>query len=131
MPFFLAMSGIFTSWLFFIKKPKLADDCKKLFKPIYVILDKKYAFDELYQYVFVGGAKKIGGFFWSVGDKMIIDNFFINGSYKSINLLSKILRKIQTGYLYHYAFTMITGFLTLCLISQTNKIKKPVIIVNA
>jgi NADH-quinone oxidoreductase subunit L len=113
MPFFLAISGIFVSWLFFIKKPKLADDCKQLFLPIYKILEKKYAFDEIYQFVFIGGSKKIGNYLWSIGDKAIIDNFFVNGSYKSINLFSKIMRKMQTGYLYHYAFTMITGFLIL------------------
>jgi NADH-quinone oxidoreductase subunit L len=113
MPFFLAISGIFVSWLFFVKKPQLADDCKRMFLPIYKILDKKYAVDEMYQFVFVGGAKKIGNFLWSVGDKALIDNFFVNGSYKSIDLFSKIMRKMQTGYLYHYAFTMITGFLIL------------------
>jgi NADH-quinone oxidoreductase subunit L len=84
-----------------------------MFLPIYKILDKKYAVDEMYQFVFVGGAKKIGNFLWSVGDKALIDNFFVNGSYKSIDLFSKIMRKMQTGYLYHYAFTMITGFLIL------------------
>jgi NADH-quinone oxidoreductase subunit L len=113
MPFFLAISGIFVSWLCFIKKPKLADDCKQLFLPIYKILEKKYAFDEVYQFVFVGGAKKLGNYLWSIGDRTIIDNFFVNGSYKSIDALSKIMRKMQTGYLYNYAFTMITGFLVL------------------
>jgi NADH-quinone oxidoreductase subunit L len=113
MPFFLAMSGIFVSWLFFIKKPILADKCKKTFLPIYNILEKKYAFDEIYQFIFIGGSKKIGNYFWSIGDKAIIDNFFVNGSYKTVDLFSKIMRKIQTGYLYNYAFTMITGFLIL------------------
>jgi NADH-quinone oxidoreductase subunit L len=113
MPFFLAISGIIVSWLFFVKQPKLADDCKKLLLPIYKILEKKYAFDEAYQFIFVGGAKKIGNYLWSIGDRAIIDNFFVNGSYKSIDLFSKIMRKMQTGYLYNYAFTMITGFLVL------------------
>jgi NADH-quinone oxidoreductase subunit L len=112
-PFFLAISGIIVSWLFFVKKPELADRCKQLFLPIYKILDKKYAFDEVYQFLFIGGSKKIGHYLWSIGDKAIIDNFFVNGSYKSIDLFSKVMRKIQTGYLYNYAFTMITGFLVL------------------
>jgi len=115
MPFFLAISGILVSWLFFVKKPKLADDCRKLFNPIYVVLDKKYAFDEIYQFVFVGGAKKIGSLLWSIGDRILIDNGLVNGSYRSVDLFSKILRKIQTGYLYHYAFTMIAGFLILLI----------------
>jgi len=115
MPFFLAVSGILVSWLFFVKKPYLADNCRKLFNPIYIILDKKYAFDEIYQFVFVGGAKKIGNLLWSIGDRILIDNGLVNGSYKSIDLFSKILRTIQTGYLYHYAFTMIAGFLILLI----------------
>jgi NADH-quinone oxidoreductase subunit L len=112
-PFFLAISGIFVSWLFYVKKPQLAHDCKRMFLPIYKVLDKKYAFDEVYQFIFIGGAKKIGNVLWSIGDRIIIDNFFVNGSYKSIDLFSKVIRKMQTGYLYHYAFTMITGFLIL------------------
>jgi len=115
LPFFLALSGILVSWLFFVKKPQLADDCKKLLNPVYVILDKKYAFDEIYQIVFVGGAKKIGNLLWSIGDRILIDNGLVNGSYKSVDLFSKLLKKIQTGYLYHYAFTMITGFLILLI----------------
>ena len=113
MPFFLAMSGIFVAWLFFVKKPYLSGECKRIFSPVYKILDKKYAFDEIYQFLFIGGAKKIGNYFWSIGDRAIIDNFFVNGSYKSVNMFSKIMRKMQTGYLYNYAFTMITGFLVL------------------
>ena len=86
---------------------------KKSFRFIYNILDKKYWFDEIYLKVFVGGAKKIGNLLWSIGDRMIIDNLFVNGSYKSIDMFSKAIRQIQTGYLYHYAFTMIIGFLIL------------------
>jgi len=115
MPFFLAMAGIFVAWLFFVKKPYLSDECKRIFSPIYKILDKKYAFDEIYQFLFIGGAKKIGNYFWSIGDRAIIDNFFVNGSYKSVNMFSKIMRRMQTGYLYNYAFTMITGFLVLLI----------------
>jgi len=114
MPFFLAISGIFVSWLFFVKKPELADNCKKMFFPVYKILDKKYAFDEFY-FMLVEAAKKIGNRLWVIVDRKIIDDLFVNGSYKSIDLFSKIIRQMQTGYLYHYAFTMITGFLILLI----------------
>ncbi len=75
----------------------------------------KWYFDELYQITFVAGAKALGDLFWKVGDQKIIDGLGPNGVAKVSSLLGARLGKVQTGYLYHYAFVMllgVAGFLT-------------------
>ena len=71
----------------------------------------KYGFDELYQTLFASGSRKIGAFCDSLGDRLLIDGLVVNGSANLVNWISARVRKIQTGYLYHYAFAMIIGLL--------------------
>ena len=70
-------------------------------------------FDDFNEFVFAGGSKGIGRFFWKIGDVTLIDGLVVNGSAKMVGWWSTILRRIQTGYLYHYAFAMIIGLLAL------------------
>jgi NADH-quinone oxidoreductase subunit L len=76
-------------------------------------MDNKYGFDQFNQAVFAGGSRKLGTFFSSVTDAKLIDGIIVNGSAKSVAWFSGIIRQIQTGYLYHYAFSMIFGLLIL------------------
>ena len=110
-PFFLAMAGLFVAWLFYMKRPELADMTKQRLRLIYDLLDKKYGIDELYQYLFADGSRSIGKALWNVGDRAIIDGILINGSAKAVGWFSGVARQIQTGYLYHYAIAMILGLL--------------------
>ncbi|QQG46991.1 MAG: NADH-quinone oxidoreductase subunit L [Candidatus Azosocius agrarius] len=113
MPCLMAYLGILFSWIFYCKKPEYSIYLKEKFNIIYYILINKYGFDILIQTIIVPAVLKIGLFFWNVFDKYIIDSFFVNGTAKIINWSAKRLRVLQTGYLYHYVFIMVTGILLL------------------
>jgi len=118
IPLYLALAGVATAWFFFIYRPELAAVVREKFKPIVNILDRKYGFDDFYQWFFGDGARKIGTGLWSWGDKTIIDGIMVNGTAKLIGLFAGKARHMQTGYIYTYAFTMILGvfaFLTFFL----------------
>jgi NADH-quinone oxidoreductase subunit L len=80
---------------------------------IYNILLKKYGFDDFNDWFFAGGARGLGRTFWNIGDVKLIDGLIVNGSAKTVVWFSSIIRNVQTGYLYHYAFTMIIGLVLL------------------
>ncbi len=109
----IAMSGLFVAWFIYMKRPDLAERIKGMFAPIYTLLDKKYFFDEAYQFIFAGGSRGIGRFFWNKGDQRLIDEIIINGSANGVGRFAGLVRTIQTGYLFHYAVAMILGLLVL------------------
>jgi NADH-quinone oxidoreductase subunit L len=113
MPFLLAIAGIATAALFYLMRPDLPAMIKRHFGLIYTILDRKYGFDELYSFLFAGGARAVGTGLWKGGDVGIIDGVFVNGSARVINWVASVMRYFQSGYIYHYAFTMIIGILVL------------------
>ncbi|WP_241086687.1 NADH-quinone oxidoreductase subunit L [Candidatus Vondammii sp. HM_W22] len=110
---YLALAGLFVAGFIYMKKPSIAHDIKTRFDLIYLTLEKKYWFDEIYQFVFAGGSRGIGKLLWSVGDKGIIDGLIINGSARSVGRFADWVRNVQTGYLFHYAIAMILGLLVL------------------
>lgn len=77
--------------------------------PLYVLLDRKYYIDELYSWLFAGGTRTLGTVLWKYADIKLIDGFVVNGAARLVSLTSSIVRRFQTGYIYHYAFTMIVG----------------------
>jgi len=77
------------------------------------ILMEKYYFDRFNDWFFAGGFRRIGTFLSNVGDRTIIDGFFVNGAARTVALAAALLRHIQSGYVYHYAFTMIVGLFAL------------------
>ncbi len=111
--FGLAMAGLFTAWFVYIKRPELAGKVKSALLPVYRILDNKYGFDRFNEVVFAGGARGTGWTLWKLGDVLIIDGLLVNGSAKVVGWLSGVMRHLQSGYLYHYAFSMIIGLLLL------------------
>ncbi|HEC29625.1 MAG TPA: NADH-quinone oxidoreductase subunit L [Gammaproteobacteria bacterium] len=112
-PVYLAGAGVLTAWFLYIKRPDIPGVLQNKFAFIYKILDNKYFADRFNEIVFAGGSRLIGRIFWQAGDVKLIDGLIINGSARSIGWFSSILRQIQTGYLYHYAFAMIIGLLSL------------------
>jgi NADH-quinone oxidoreductase subunit L len=78
-------------------------------QPLYNFLVNKWYFDELYDFLFVRPAKKIGQFFWKTGDGMIIDGFGPDGLTKMVKMVSDKAVQFQTGFLYHYAFAILIG----------------------
>ncbi|MDX2312712.1 MAG: NADH-quinone oxidoreductase subunit L [Gammaproteobacteria bacterium] len=112
-PFFLAVAGFVITWFMYIKRPDLPDMLVARTRVINDILLRKYGFDELYQFLFAGGARGIGGLLWRFGDQNLIDGFVINGTARAVGRFAGIARKIQSGFLYDYAFAMIIGLLVL------------------
>ena len=104
---YLALLGFITALYLYIIKPELTQKISKFFKPIHTILLEKYYFDYLIEKGFGQLFKKIGNEFWRIGDIRIIDHGLVNGIGRNIQKFSSELRKIQSGYIYHYAFIMI------------------------
>ena len=113
LPFWLAFAGVAVSWFFYLKRPDIPAAIAKTFRPIHTLLLNKYYFDDFNNVFFAGGARLIGKGLWRIGDAAIIDGFFVNGTARLIGWFSGIVRKLQSGYVYHYAFVMILGVFAL------------------
>jgi NADH-quinone oxidoreductase subunit L len=112
-PFWLGLAGVFTAWACYIQFPSIPITLQKRFSCIASILNEKYGFDAFYEWIVARGIRAIGFLFWRLGDQWMIDGIAVNGSAKVVDRLSIVGSHIQTGYLYHYVFVMITGFLFL------------------
>ena len=108
-PFWLAVAGIATAAYLYLVNPTLPAKIKARFRAIYALLDNKYYFDRFNDWFFAGGARAVGHFASTVGDRTIIDGILVNGSAKLVGAVSALFRRIQSGYVYHYAFVMIVG----------------------
>ena len=116
LPFWLALAGVGSAWYLYIKRPDLPETYKNKMLWFYDLLVRKYRFDEIYDFVFAGGARGIGKSLWNIGDVKIIDGLLVNGTARTIGWISGKIRNVQTGYLYHYAFAMIIGLMGLILL---------------
>jgi NADH-quinone oxidoreductase subunit L len=112
-PFWLALAGIVSAWYLYIKRPELPEAIARRLAGIYRVLVNKYYFDDLYQAVFAGGARLLGGGLWRIGEERVIDGFFVNGSARVIGWFAGVIRHFQSGFVYHYAFMMIIGVFVL------------------
>ena len=112
-PFWLAFSGVALSWFFYMKRPDIPAAIHAKFGGLYKLLDNKYYFDRFNEIVFAGGSLRLGKGLWRAGDVAIIDGLVVNGSAKLVGLISRLVRHFQTGYIYHYAFSMIIGVLVM------------------
>jgi NADH-quinone oxidoreductase subunit L len=113
VPFILALLGFGLAWLLYLHEPKWPELIRDRIKPIYNLLMRKYGFDEFNQKVFAGGARGLGSLLWRIGDVKIIDGLAVNGTARAIGWLSSVVRHVQSGYIYHYAFAMIIGLFLL------------------
>jgi NADH-quinone oxidoreductase subunit L len=109
VPFWLALAGVITAYYCYMINPRVPAWFYNKFHGIYTLLDNKYYMDKINEVVFAAGARKTGHGLWSVGDRTLIDGLMVNGSAKVVGWFSRITRTFQTGYIYHYAFTMILG----------------------
>ncbi|MEQ1601355.1 MAG: NADH-quinone oxidoreductase subunit L [Methylophilaceae bacterium] len=109
LPFILAASGVALSWFFTLKRPDIPVALKSRFIVIYNILDNKYGFDAFNEKVFAAGSRWVGNKFWLIGDVKLIDGLMVNGTARMIGRISCIIRQLQSGLIYHYAFAMIIG----------------------
>ena len=113
LPFWLALAGVVTAWFFYLKMPAVPAWFKNKFSFIDTVLENKYYFDRFNDWFFAGGARFASRFLWKFGDVKIIDGFFVNGTAHMVGKFSGVLRRMQTGYIYHYAFAMIIGVFVL------------------
>ncbi len=112
-PFYLALAGVLLSWFFYMKRPDIPAAIQRRFAGINTLLENKYYFDKINEFVFAGGARVLGKALWRGGDVGLIDGLIVNGSAKLVGWVSTISRLFQTGFVYHYAFSMIIGLLVL------------------
>ncbi|MCK9282849.1 MAG: NADH-quinone oxidoreductase subunit L [Rhodocyclaceae bacterium] len=113
LPFFLAMAGVVLSWFFYLKKPEIPAAIARTFKPIYVLFDNKYYFDKFNEVFFAAGARLVGKGLWKAGDQGLIDGLAVNGSARLVGWFAGVVRLIQSGHIYQYAFSMIIGVFVL------------------
>lgn len=111
---FLAMAlGLGLSYLFYMAKPDLPAATAAALRPLYALSFNKWYFDEIYDFLFVRGAKALGLGLWQGGDVGIIDRFGPDGFAATTLATARRAIRLQTGYLYHYAFAMLIGIAAL------------------
>jgi NADH-quinone oxidoreductase subunit L len=113
LPFWLAISGAATAWFLYIKRPDLPAVIKQKSGVLATILEEKYGFDRFNDWFFAGGARMLGRGLWKGGDQVLIDGVMVNGSAGTVGWISGLVRLIQSGRIYQYAFGMIFGLVTL------------------
>jgi NADH-quinone oxidoreductase subunit L len=109
LPFWLALAGIVTAWFLYIKNTRIPKKIAIAFGPLYALVERKYGFDELYSRVFALGAQVVGNGLWKGGDERVIDGVMVNGSARVVGWFSGVVRLVQSGLIYWYAFMMIFG----------------------
>jgi NADH-quinone oxidoreductase subunit L len=110
-PFWLAVAGIATAAYLYLFNTKLPKKIAMAFGPLYALVERKYGFDELYSWLFAGGARAVGKGFWRGGDQALIDGVMVNGSARLMGWFSGVVRLIQTGLVNTYAFFTLFGIL--------------------
>jgi NADH-quinone oxidoreductase subunit L len=112
-PFWLALSGVALSYYMYMVNPALPTAIKRSVMPIYTLLENKYYMDWFNENVLAPAARNLGSLLWKVGDQALIDGAAVNGSWRVVGWISGVVRKLQTGYLYDYALTMVLGIFVL------------------
>lgn len=105
----LAAAGAALAWYMYMKNDEVADWLYDRFGGLHKLLSEKYYLDKFNQNVFANGALYLGNSLWALGDKLLIDGLLVNGAAKVINLGAGLMSRLQSGYLYHYAFSMVVG----------------------
>jgi NADH-quinone oxidoreductase subunit L len=108
-PLWLALAGAATAWYLYIARPDMAAVVRQKAGVLARILDDKYGFDRFNDWFFAGGARKFGTGLWRYGDVTVIDGLMVNGSAKLVGWFASVVRWLQSGFIYHYAFLMIIG----------------------
>jgi NADH-quinone oxidoreductase subunit L len=113
LPFLLVVAAFAICTYIYVFNPQLAGRIKGALKPLWTVLDRKYWVDEVEYSLFAAGGQKMGRLFWKFSDAGAIDGVAVNGSVRLVHRGAALMRRLQTGYLYHYAFAMIIGVIVL------------------
>jgi len=109
LPFGLALAGAVLAWFFYLVRPSIPDAISRRFAALYALLDNKYYMDRFNEFFFAGGARRIGRGLWQGGDVRVIDGVAVDGTARLIAWFAGMVRFLQSGYIYHYAFAMLAG----------------------
>ena len=109
LPFILAVAGVVVAWYMYLVNPAVPAAFKRALQPIYTVLENKYYLDWFNENVLAKAARGLGTGFWRAGDQGLIEGGVVNASWKIVGLVSRLVKSVQTGYLYHYALVMIAG----------------------
>jgi len=112
-PFWLVAAAFAITTYIYLFNIALADKIKSALKPIWIVLDRKYWVDNVYFAIFAKGGVALGRALWKGGDAAVIDGVAVNGSASLVQRIASGVRRLQSGYLYHYAFAMILGLILL------------------
>jgi NADH-quinone oxidoreductase subunit L len=113
LPFWLALSGVVVAWWFYLKQPAIPAAIGRALAPLVKVLENKYYMDWINENILARGARGLGFALWKGGDEAVIDGTAVNGSARVVALFAAITRRLQTGFLYHYALAMILGLFAL------------------
>ncbi len=113
MPFWLALAGVVVAYYMYMINLALPAAIKRAFGPVYRLLENKYYLDWINENIVARGARALGTAFWKGGDQALIDGAVVNGSWKLIGRIAGVVRWMQSGYIYHYAFAMLLGIFVL------------------
>jgi len=108
-PFWLAVAGAVTAYFFFLRNPEWAEQAEQRFGWLYRLLTEKYYFDWVNERIIAPLTRGIGLGLWKGGDEVLIDGAMVNGTAAGVSWVGGLLRQVQTGYLYSYAFWMMIG----------------------
>jgi NADH-quinone oxidoreductase subunit L len=113
LPFWLALAGVALAYYMYMVNTALPAKIRSMAEPVYQLLENKYYMDWFNENVLARGARLLGVGLWKGGDEGVIDGFLVNGSWRVIGRISGVVRWVQSGYIYHYAFGMILGVFVL------------------
>ena len=108
-PFVVMVLGFALAFLFYIRNTALPRKLAEMHWPVYQFLLNKWYFDELYWNFLTRPTMWLGRFLWKKGDGFIIDGFGPDGAAATVNDVTRGVVRLQTGYVYHYAFAMLIG----------------------
>lgn len=109
LPFWLSVAGIAAAGYLYLLKPELHAKLRQRAGVLVTILEEKYGFDRFYDWFFAGGVRRFGNGLWRFGDVTVIDGLMVNGSARVVGWFAGVVRLVQSGFIYHYAFFMIIG----------------------
>jgi NADH-quinone oxidoreductase subunit L len=109
LPLVCGIAGIATAYVFYVADPRIPVRLAQRFRELYLFLLNKWYFDELYDLLFVRPAMALGDGLWKSGDGTVIDGLGPNGFAALTRDLARQASRLQTGYVYHYAFAMLIG----------------------
>jgi len=113
LPVGLAAGGVMLAVLFYGIMPQMPAKIATNFRPIYQLFFNKWYFDEIYDRIFVKPAVLFGSFLWRRGDRDVIDGFGPDGLSSLVYRISGFASRVQTGFVFHYAFAMLIGVVVL------------------